>query len=323
MAHDVPRLGDASSTALGRRRLIQGTGLVAAGTLGLSQLSTTAHAAPLARRGRPGFRLPKQAPATYAHAPVPGGHLEYWDTGGRGPTVVLCHPATGSHESWPFQQPVLARAGYRVIGYSRRGHLGSSANSPETQPVASDDLRLLLDHLDLERVHLLSAAYGGYFATDFALSYPERVRELIVVSSFMGIIDPDYLALTNSLRPEPFNSMPSSFKELSPSYRATNPDGVAAWNEIVARAVLPGSSFLQRMANQITWDRLSDLRPRTLLVTGSSDLYMPPPVMGTIASHIDRARSVIYPEVGHSANWEVPRDFNTLLLSFLAGRSRR
>lgn len=315
-------------TPVGRRTLLRGAGLAGVGAAAMAVLPAPswAQSKDPGRHGGPdggydprNYPIPEQVPAEYGEAPVPGGHLAYWDTGGRGPAIVLSHPSTGSMESWPYQQPVLAQAGYRVIGYSRRGHFGSSPNSAENQAVASEDLRLLLDHLGLERVHLLSAAYGGYFATDFALSYPGRVRSLLVLSSFMGIIDPDYLALTNGLRPEPFNSMPAYFKELSPSYRTTNPEGVAAWREIVDRSLLPGSSFLHQMANEITWDRLSQLRPRTFLITGSSDLYMPPPVMMMIASHIRRVRTLVFPEVGHSANWETPRLFNKAALKFFSG----
>ncbi|WP_344204389.1 alpha/beta hydrolase, partial [Aeromicrobium alkaliterrae] len=88
-------------------------------------------------------------------------------------------------ESWPYQQPALVGAGYRVVSYSRRGHLGSSPNDGIEQAVGSADLGLLLDHLNLDRSHLVSAAYGGFFATDYAFSHPDRVRSLTVLSSFI------------------------------------------------------------------------------------------------------------------------------------------
>ncbi|WP_245992794.1 alpha/beta fold hydrolase [Prauserella muralis] len=250
---------------------------------------------------------------------VPGGHLWYWDTGGEGPPVVLVHAASGSAESWPYQQPVLARAGYRVIAYSRRGHYGSSAFSDGDAPVGADDLDAVAEHLGLDTFHLVSAALGGYYATDYALLHPERVRSFTVVSSFMAIQDPGYLSLTGGLRPPEFNALPTYFKELSPSYRAANPDGLQRWRDIADRARLAGSAYRHVVATEITWDRLAELKPRTLLVTGDSDLYLPPPVMRLIAQHIDGCGTVVFPEIGHSANWETPTPFNRLLLRFLAG----
>src|SRR5437870_1096694 len=66
--------------------------------------------------------LPEQVAAKEGIAEVPGTRLGYWDTGGEGPAILLLHPATGSALIWAYQQPVFAKAGYRVIAYSRRGH---------------------------------------------------------------------------------------------------------------------------------------------------------------------------------------------------------
>ena len=65
--------------------------------------------------------VPKQAPATEGYATVSGARLWYWDTGGDGEPLVLCHPASQSSQIWLYQQPAFAKAGYRVIAYARRG----------------------------------------------------------------------------------------------------------------------------------------------------------------------------------------------------------
>jgi predicted alpha/beta hydrolase len=69
--------------------------------------------------------LPAQVPVKEGIAAVSGTHLSYWDTGGNSPAIVLLHPATGSARIWSYQQPVFARAGYRVIAHSRRGYAQS------------------------------------------------------------------------------------------------------------------------------------------------------------------------------------------------------
>ena len=65
--------------------------------------------------------IPEQVPAAEGFAAVPGARLWYWDTGGQGEPLVLCHPASQSSQIWLYQQPVFAEAGYRVIAFSRRG----------------------------------------------------------------------------------------------------------------------------------------------------------------------------------------------------------
>ena len=59
--------------------------------------------------------IPEQVPAKEGMAELPSTRLGYWDTGGAGEPIVLLHPASGSALIWLYQQPVFAKAGYRVI----------------------------------------------------------------------------------------------------------------------------------------------------------------------------------------------------------------
>src|SRR5688572_28391090 len=91
--------------------------------------------------------LPAPVPVKDNVAAIPETRLWYWDTGGGGAPIVLLHPATGSALIWGYQQPVFANAGYRVIGYSRRGYINSAPFEPERPGSGSEDLRQLADHL--------------------------------------------------------------------------------------------------------------------------------------------------------------------------------
>src|SRR5574341_2481955 len=84
--------------------------------------------------------IPKQVPAKEGIAELAGARLGYWDTGGDGTPVVFLHPATGSALIWLYQQPVFAKAGYRVIAYSRRNHYGSDMATEDNPGIGSQDL---------------------------------------------------------------------------------------------------------------------------------------------------------------------------------------
>ncbi len=260
--------------------------------------------------------IPAQAPAREGTVPVPGCHLGYWDTGGAGPVVILLHAGTQSAAGWVYQQPVLANAGYRVIGYSRRGYLGSGAGDPADPGVASADLHHLVEHLGIGSAHLVAAAQGGFFALDYALHYPEKVRSLAIVSSLMGVTDPDYVAVNERLRPPFFASLPHDFQELSPSYRAGNPQGLAAWRALDEQAI-PVRRITPRVRQPLTWALLETIRHPTLLLTGDSDLYTPPALLRMQAQHMPHAQVHILPEAGHSPYWEQPTAFNDILMAFL------
>jgi pimeloyl-ACP methyl ester carboxylesterase len=279
-------------------------------------MTTTAAAQPIGPIWVP-IPIPEQAPAHDAIAELPGTRLWYWDTGGGGRPVVLMHAATHSAAGWVYQQPALAAAGYRVIGYSRRGYYRSDPGDPANPGCAADDLDNLLRHLRIDSVDLVAAAHGGFFALDFALAFPGKVRSLAVVSSFMGITDADYVAVNTRLRPAFFASLPHEFQELSPSYRAGNPEGLAAWLEL-ERQAMPGARIFPTVKQPLTWARLETLRQPTLLVTGESDLYTPPALLRMQAQHIPHVEVATIAEAGHSPYWEQPVAFNRILLDFLS-----
>ncbi len=250
-------------------------------------------------------------------AALPDVRLAYWDTGGDGEAVVLLHAGTGSKAVWDYQIPALTGAGYRVIGYSRRGHLGSDPGPEDAPGTGSGDLRALLDHLGIARFHAVGTAAGGIVAMDFALSHPDRLRSLTLACTILGVVEEEYVALSTRLRPPGFAEMPIDFQELGPCYRAENPAGVARWLELEHRAI-PGRRVRQPTANRITWAALRGLSVPCLLMTGDADLWAPPAVQRIFARHLANHEAVVIREAGHSAHWEQPEAFNDALLGFLA-----
>ncbi|MBC2777036.1 alpha/beta fold hydrolase [Parasphingopyxis marina] len=261
---------------------------------------------------------PPQAPAHSGHIAIEGGRLYYWDTGGDGPAIVLLHANTGSAMTWGYQQPVMANAGYRVIGYSRWGHQGSEFPAGSSLGSAVDDLRHLLDALEINRCHIVATAAGGFTAADFAILHPDRLHSLTIASSWCGITDPDFVRVSRAILPPGFHDLPPEFREVGPSYRAGNPAGTARWIEL-QRAAIPGDPVRQPRSVEVTPDTLARLPFPILLMTGDADLYMPPSLMRDLAARLPNAEMVGIGEAGHAAYWEQPRAFNRAVLEFIGG----
>lgn len=266
--------------------------------------------------------LPPQAPASEGMVDVGGTRLWYWDTGGSGQPVIFMHAGSQSGAGWGYQQPVFAAAGFRAIGYSRRGCFRSDPGNPDDPGFAVEDLNRLVQHLKLERVHLVALALGAFYALDFALVYPQKVRSLTIASSFLGIdaSEKDYGEANARLRPKEFDSLPVEFKELHPSYRAGNPVGLAAWIKL-AKEANPGPRVVAKRPHKLTWALLESIKLPTLLMTGDGDLYTPPALLRMQASHMPHAETVVIQEAGHCANWEQPEAFNRTVISFLRRNS--
>jgi pimeloyl-ACP methyl ester carboxylesterase len=245
-------------------------------------------------------------------ADLGGARIAYRDSGGGGAAVVFMHPASCDSRVWESQAPAIAAAGLRFIAWDRRGYRRSDA-----QPgIAADDLEALRAHLGIERFHLVGTAAGGIAATDYALSFPQRLRTLVIANSIVGVQDDDYLELSRRLRPSPqFEALPAEFRELGPAYRATNREGVRRWMALVQPR--PPDS---KMRNRITFALLETIRLPTLLLTGDADLYTPPPVLKLFKDRIKNSKSIVIPGCGHSAYWEQPELFNRAVLDFIGKR---
>ncbi len=260
--------------------------------------------------------IPEQVPAKEGMAELPSTRLGYWDTGGAGEPIVLLHPASGSALIWLYQQPVFAKAGYRVIGYSRRNYYNSElapANNPGT---ASEDLQNLIEFLRLEKFHLVSSAAGGSVAADYALSHPERLLSLTVSSNNLAAANGYIAEAAAKIRTKEWDDLPRWFRELGPSYRAANPAGVQKWIELNHKSET-GKGARQKLVNVVSPEKLETLRVRTLLMTGAADMFTSPSIMRMIARHLPDNEVVIAPECGHSIYWEQPEFFNRTVLGFI------
>ena len=260
--------------------------------------------------------IPEQVPAKEGMAALPATNLGYWDTGGTGQPVVFLHPASGSALVWLYQQPVFAKAGYRVIAYSRRNYYDSDSAPNENPGSASVDLQNFVDYLGVNQFHLVSSAAGGSVAADYALSYPEHLLSLTVSSNNLAARNGYIAEAAEKIKSKEWDDLPRWFRELGPSYRAVNPEGVAKWIELNEKSET-GRGARQNLVNVVTPDKLESLKVRTLLVTGDADMFTPPSIMRMIARQVPNNELVIVPECGHSPYWEQPELFNRTVLEFI------
>ena len=314
---------DCNQTRLSRRALFRAgaaLGLCGAGIVGLAPPRTARAQAAAANPMAP-VPLPAQVPAREGMAELPGVRLWFWDTGGTGTPIVLLHPASGSALIWGYQQPVFAKAGYRVIAYSRRGYFNSEAGDRANPGIGSEDLQHLADHLGLGKFHLVASAAGGSIASDYSFSHGDRLLSLTVSSNQFGLAEGEITAAGARIRPCIWDEMPVEYRELGPSYRAVNPDGYRLWVELERKSGFD-TAVRQRLANRITEAMLGGLKVPTLVISGAADLATPPSIARMLAARIPGSEMVVAAESGHSVYWEAPEVFNSAVLEFMGKRAR-
>lgn len=311
--------GESASGRMSRRATIK-TGIVIGAAAMVGRPGTAAAAAAAPANPVIPVPIPTQVPAKEGIATLSGARIGYWDTEGAGQPIVLVHPATGSARIWVYQQPVFARAGHRVIAFSRRGYANSDPVPTANAGSASVDLHNLVEFLRIQKFHLVGSAAGGQISIDYALSHPDRLHSLTLACAVGGVTDKEYTDMAARIRPAGYADMPAEFRELSPSYRAMNPEGAAKWAELEHGAIT-GNRLGQTNVNQINLASLGGLKVPTLVIGGDADLGAPPPMLRMYASRIPGAELRIIPEGGHSLYWEQPELFNRTLLDFFSRHS--
>ncbi|MBL8819976.1 MAG: alpha/beta hydrolase [Planctomyces sp.] len=162
----------------------------------------------------------QQQPMT-GYAPVNGLEM-YYEVHGNGDPVVLLHGSfmtiTNNWTEWIAE---LSRT-RKVIAIEMQGHGRTADIERNISPAnLADDVAALLDHLKIARADILGYSMGGGVAMQCAIRHPDRVRKVVVISSYLrrdGVVNEGLDALSN-LSAELFIGSPIEveYKKLSPT----------------------------------------------------------------------------------------------------------
>ncbi|MBA2570958.1 MAG: alpha/beta fold hydrolase [Chloroflexi bacterium] len=258
---------------------------------------------------------------------VPGGTINY-EVVGDGPALTLIHAGIAHLRMWDEHIPAFTRR-YRVIRYDTRGF--GRTRSDDVEFSNRGDLLALLDHLGVERTHLLGISRGGSIALDFTLEHPERVSALIVVASSPGGFEheapemdarwaelerledaKDWVPLVEAETQVWVDGPGQPSDRVDPDVRLR----MTRWNLENYRA--EGGNGRPQPLEPRAVDRLAEVAAPTLVMWGDLDEPGVPAGSKLMASAIPGARSHLFPGVAHMVDLERPREFEQVVLDFLA-----
>jgi len=233
------------------------------------------------------------------------------------PVVVLGHGAGGNHGIWFQQVPEFARD-HRVITWDQRG-FGLSTNRHElaSPRVATTDLLAILDHLEVERAHIVGQSMGGWAALGLALAHCDRVRSLVLADTLGGIDVEGWWHAAAGIAPRvgPFNH-----PALSNDFCVRHPERAHLYLKIggLRRDPHADQSLPMRGMVDVTFadDQLAALAIPTLFIVGSQDEIFPPASIADAASRIPGSRVEQIDGAGHSPYFEQPEAWNSLVRRF-------
>jgi pimeloyl-ACP methyl ester carboxylesterase len=244
-----------------------------------------------------------------------------------GVPVVLIHGYTDSDLDWAPLVPYLSHD-FRLVIVDLRGHGASS--KPECCYTRLDfayDVKLLLDALRIGRADIVGHSLGSMIAQTFAEYWPQRTGRVVLISSTGGPPPGshshkpqfDYAGAIRRLH-EPIDPDSAFMKEWWASPKPVDPEYLRRQRRNAA--AIPLQVWLavldQGLAASDLQATLPRLRAPTLLIWGSADPIMEPPVRQTLRRALPHAKVVIFPGLGHNPFWEDPRACAAVINQFLA-----
>ena len=258
----------------------------------------------------------------------------HYEEAGRGQPVLFIHEFAGDGRSW---EPQLRRFSerYRCIAYNARGYPPSDVpaeRSAYSQDHAVADALAVLDHLAVERAHVVGLSMGGFAALHLGLRSPERTSSLVVAGCGYGApkdarasFREETEAVAGRFEREGAAAVGADYA-LGPTrvqFQNKDPEGWAGFRRHLMAHSAAGSANTLRGV-QARRPSLYDLEAAlarmtvpTLLITGDEDepcldanLYL--------KRTIPTAGLLVIPKSGHTINLEEPEAFNRACDDFFA-----
>jgi len=227
--------------------------------------------------------------------------------------LILIHGAGGSHLYWPPRLRCLE--GADVYALDLPGHGVSAGRGRNSIAAYRDFLAAFMDTLSLEKAVLAGHSMGGAIALSFALTFPDRLEGMVLVSSGARLrVLP---AILDGILGD-FESTVELICKLA--YGPEAPEELKEqglkWLRQVPPRVLHGD-FLSCDGFDVM-DRLSEIQSPALVICGSEDKLTPPRYSIYLRDRIPRAQLVLVEGAGHMVMLERPEEVGRAMAEFVA-----
>jgi len=236
----------------------------------------------------------------------------YYELHGQGQPIVFLHGFSLDHRMWQPQVEHFSKTN-TVLTLDLRGFGKSSL--PEADYAHYEDIKTVLDYLNLQKVHLVGLSMGGRIAVDFALTYPDRASSLALLDSSLG----GYKSTVDwTISVE--NGDIEKAKEdwiLHPvfDYSLKNPVTKDVLQEILAD--YSGWYWQNPKKFEIeipdAKERLSEINVPTTIVVGEHDLEYFHDIARYMEQRITNSKYLKIPDAGHMSNLDNPKFVNELI----------
>jgi len=257
----------------------------------------------------------------------------YYEEVGGGTPIIFVHEFAGDLRSWEYQLRHFGRW-YRCLAFNARGYPPSDV-PPDWQAYSQEramrDILAVMDHLGIEKAHLVGLSMGGFAALQIGLQAPERALSLCVAGVGYGSeLDKQELfrreaEISATLLKEIGMQAFAAKYAVGPTrlpFRNGDPRGFAEFLSQLAEHSAVGSANTQlgvQRNRPSLYDLVDELRRITvplMIINGDEDYpCLAPGIM--LKQVIPSAALSVIANCGHTINLEQPEEFNRILNNFI------
>lgn len=257
----------------------------------------------------------------------------YFEEAGQGTPIIFLHEFAADYTNWEPQMRYFSR-GHRCITYSARGYTPSDVPSGDVYSYKHfyTDALAVLDHLRIERAHLVGLSMGAYSALQIGLNAPQRALSMTLagVGSGSEIENLDAWRKQCRANAEQFDTLGSAevakITREAPSripFLVKDPRGHADFYAALARHDSKGSANTMRgfqggrPSIYTMTDAIKKVPTPALIICGDEDDPCVQPSL-FLKKHLPAAGLAMFPKSGHVLNLEEPALFNESVERFVA-----
>ncbi|MFX1481428.1 MAG: alpha/beta fold hydrolase [Promethearchaeota archaeon] len=259
---------------------------------------------------------------------------------GRGSPLLLLHGFGSKKESFMGQIPELSRH-FKVIAMDMRGAGKSSRpNYHYSMDMFVEDIKGLIDFLNIEKVNLIAHSFGGMIAQNVVVKYPEIVNKLVLINSPLPKIPKGY-------DPEPYIQMrikSLEFRKKNPVKAFWDSTQMGFYHEFRKKMMdnpkkkfhglwsaedlieyytsdPPTPQDIRNISysfktNQ-AFDKFHNISQKTLLLTASHDVLVPKERIIELHKVIPNSTLKVIEKAGHESHKSNAPDVNRAIIDFL------
>lgn len=256
-------------------------------------------------------------------AEINGAKL-YYEMKGEGQPVLMLHGYPLDSRMWDAQFDAFAKR-FQTIRFDFSGLGKSGAHDQDFSFV--EDIKGLLEFLEVEKVNLIGLSVGGNLGMDFSLAYPEMVDKLVLVSTGLlgwSEFSPERQKYNEELRE--YRDQEKVIELMCKAWLAgpfrsideISPDILENYSTML-RANLPRENGKGKMIlpETKTIDAIENISVPTFIVSPDVDFPDFSAIAQFLHQKIKDSMMIVIPGTAHLINMEKPNEFNQIVVDFL------